>query len=227
MKRLLGVTFCLCMAVLLSGFACNESDYRKANRAAKQIADDIQEFQIAVKDQCNEINGSCTGELGNAEAVALSKWAIDATKISDELVAQIKLANQAQGTENQRSVQLLNDLSVAVNKLQTDGLLRIKSEKAKKQFDVLYKGLQSAIATLQVLVSHNSPGPLLPQRPLLAELDASLVMTIFLAALRLVAKFKADGKLTDEEIQAATLAENEETRRMATELINKLSGPQT
>lgn len=228
MKKKVAISLTVLIAVLLlSGWACSGSQYHKANRASKQVADDIHEFALTVTRECGIVTGNCTGRLSNEEAKSLALWASDASRVSDEFNAQLKAAGAVQGTQSQLILQAFNNLSVSINKLNESGALHLRSPDAQKTFQTIYASIQSALVILQSIVSgappqsENKPSPMIPMR---AAIDPTLLITAVLSLLKLIAQAKADGSLTDDQLQAAVSAENEDTRAVAADLLSKLGG---
>lgn len=227
MKRKIAVSLTvLTTALLLSGWACSGSQYHKANRASKQVADDIHEFAVTVTRECGVVNGNCTGRLSNEEAKSLAQWAADASRVSDEFNAELKAAGSIEGTQSQKILAAFNNLSVSVNKLNESGALHLRNPDSQKTFQTIYASIQSALVILQSIISgpppqsENKPSPV----PLRAAVDPAFALAALLSILKLIAQFKADGSLTDEQIQAAVAAENEDTRKITSDLIAKLGG---
>lgn len=228
MKRKIAVSLTiLTAALLLSGWACSGSQSHNANRASKQVADDIHEFALTVTRECGVVNGNCTGRLSNEEAKSLAQWATDASRLSDELNAQLKAANSLQGSQAQIVLQAFNNLSVSVNRLNESGALHLRNPDSQKTFQTIYASIQSALVILQNIISgqapqsENKPTPFIPLR---AAIDPMLLITALLSVLKLIAQAKADGSLTDEQLQDAVAAENEDTRKIAADLLAQLGG---
>lgn len=228
MKRKLAVSLTVLTAVLLlSGWACSGGQYHSANRASEQVADDIHEFALTVTRECGAVSGHCTGRLSDDEARSLAQWASDASRVSDEFSAQLKAAGTLEGTKSQVILQAFNNLSVSINKLNETGALHLRSPDSQRTFQTIYASIQSALVILQNIIagtppqSQNKPSPMIP---LQAAVDPAFALAALLSILKLVAQFKADGSLTDEQIQEAVAAENEDTRKIASDLLTQLGG---
>lgn len=228
MKRKIAISLTVLAAVLLlSGWACNGSQYHNANRASKQVADDIHEFALTVTRECGVVNGHCMGRLADDEARNLAQWAADASRVSDEFNTQLTAAGTIQGTKSQQILAAFNNLSASINKLNESGALHLRSPESQRTFQTIYASIQASLVILQNIISgtppqsQNKPSPMVP---LQAAVDPELLIAALLSVLKLVAQAKADGSLTDEQLQAAVAAENEDTRKVASDLLAQLGG---
>lgn len=219
------------LATMMVMAGCSGSQIHKANRTSKQLADDLHEFESQVEQQCAVVNGHCTGILADEEAKSLAQLASDATLADDTLVARVK----ALPPDTKSAPQIATwfaDLTAAVQKLNDQGVTHIKNPAAQQKFALIFQSIQTALGTLadlvQVLqpkvVSQNSPYDQLPvQRAGLDEAGIALLLAAFGSITKLIAQARADGSLTDEQLQDEALAEDEDTRNKAAAFIKQLS----
>jgi hypothetical protein len=215
----------LAMSLTLPAFMCSGSDLHKANRAAKQVADDLHEFEAIVEQQYS------VGQLDKEEARALAQWASDSSLANDAFVAKIKGLSTLNSSNSALVVGWFNDLVGQIDKLNDQGVLHIKSATAKAKFDLIYQSIQTGLTTLQGLLaglgaqpSHSGlPDPALPVQR--AGLDAAGIATLLMAfngIAKLILQARSDGSLTDEQLQQGALDEDADTRNHAAAFIAQL-----
>lgn len=223
----------LAFAVIMAG--CSGSQVHKANRAAKQIADDLHEFEASVETFCAPLNGHCTGALADDEAKSLAQLASDATAANDTFVGQVKTLPPTASSAPQVTVWFA-DLTAAIQKLNDQGLTHVKNPQAKANLTLIFQSIQTALGTLSTLlqtvqkpasVSRNIPYDQIPvERGDLNATGITLLLAAFSSITKLIAQARADGSLTDEQLEQATLAEDENTRNKAAAFIKQLNGGQ-
>jgi len=222
MTKKLAVPLLAVLAITLGAWSCNESSYRKANRAAKQLADDIHQFSVTVQTECGAANGHCTGELSDDETRALGTWAMRAAMANDEFIGQIQKTNAFQGPQSEAIVQAFNSLATAIGTSQGQAFLNVKSAKAKKEFQDISNGMQAAVALLQAIIAQQPAPTPAPQK---SGIDPTLAITVIAALAKLIAQWRADGTLTDQQLQQAALAEDADTQNVINGVLNSLQNP--
>lgn len=212
----------VCFALLLSGFSCSSSQFHTANRAAKQIADDLHEFEAQVEAEYN------AGNLDKDEAKNLASLASQGTLADDAFVAKVKGLGKIDTSNSQQVSVWFQDLLGQIAALNDQGVLHIKDEKTKAKFALIFQSINSALTTIQLLLPPGSPEPKpAPVPPPIQQsgLDAAgiaLLLAAFNSVAKLIAQARADGSLTDEALQAAAITENEDTRDHAAAFIASL-----
>lgn len=229
------------VAGLLMANACSDSDYRKANRAAKQIADDLHEFEAQVEQQylakqtCKQTTtgspDNCFG-LDGDEAANLAQLASQATFADDTFISRVKALKTLDASNSAQVVVWFQEMSNAVKLLNDQGVLHIKNKTARDHFDLIYQSLQTGLSTLSLLLQKTSggmtPSSMPPIQRAGMEFDAAtlaLTLAAFNSLANLIVKARADGALTDEQLQQAALDENADTRNHAALFIKSLESP--
>lgn len=224
----------ICVFALLACFlvGCSGTQVHKANRAAKQLADDLHEFESTVEQQCAIVSGHCTGMLADDEAKSLAQLASDATLADDTFVARVKALPPDTKSAPQVAAWFA-DLTAAIQKLNDQGVTHIKNPQAQQKFALIFQSIQTALGTLANLVqvlqpktfSQSDPMDYFPvQRAGLDEAGIALLLAAFGSITKLIAQARADGSLSDEQLQDATLSEDEDTRNKAAAFIKQLNG---
>lgn len=215
----------ICFAVLMSA-ACPESSYHKANRAAKQIADDLSEFEKQVE------NFHVSGDIDDGEAANLANLAKQAATANDAFVAKLQTIKTIDSKSYAQVVQWIQDLADTIQQLNSQGVLHLKSQKAQHEFAVIYASIDAGLTVIQGLMGtqqqiKTTPTPMIPNRvPLRADvaLPAAIALAIqaFNALAKLILQYRQDGQLTDAQLQAAAVAEDQDTENHAAAFIASL-----
>jgi hypothetical protein len=219
-RKLMFAGLMVCLALTLSGFYCNESQVHKANRTAKQIADDLHEFEAKVEEQY------VAGTLDKDEAKNLAQLASDATLADDQFVANLKTLKTLDAANSSLVVGWFQELADSIQKLNADGVLHIKNPKTKANFILLYQGIDAGLSTLRMLLeglkSEIPFGPI--QHAQFDSASLSIILMAFNSLAKLILQARKDGSLTDEQLQQGTLDENADTRNHAAAFIKQLEG---
>lgn len=228
LKRASLIGLLACLTILLSGWACSGTEVHKANRAGKQIADDIHELEAQAEAEYS------LGNLSKDEATALVNLASQASLADDSFEAKVKTLAVLDGSNAAQVTGWLNELVAEVDKLNDEGVLHIKDPKTKAKFDLLYQSISAGLSTLQILLQGlSTPNPPTNSTqfpypaPMHAGLDAEGIAALLMAfssITKLILQARADGSLTDEQLQDAAAVENLDTRAHAAAFVAMVEG---
>jgi hypothetical protein len=208
----------LVVAGALSLSACPSQEVHNAYRAGKQVSDDLHEFTVTVRDMHS------SGDLSDDETKVLAQFAIDASKADDNFVTRIETVTKLDPSNKAAIADLAKTLVDDVKRLHDEGVLHISNPASKAKVEQIFNkidlGLEAVKTLLVTLSSEKIPSKLPPIQGAATGLDLALIAFMKLA--QLIAQARKDGSLTDEQLKAAALAENEDTRALAQSLIDSI-----
>lgn len=134
---------------LLTG--CDDSDYRKAARAAAAVGSSLVEVQ-ALNEQAYAAN-----LIDRDEAVAVAKGVREATLANDHFVAALRRYKKLNKESKADLVRMVADLAREVRALNDQGVLHIKSPTARVKFAAAIAGAVTALDVLAELIGRYEP----------------------------------------------------------------------
>lgn len=138
----------LALVLVLAPLGCSDSDYRKAARAADQIASGLD----AVQDLSAKLY-TAYRLIDKEEARALQVGVIDATLVNDEFIAKLRALKRIDGANKQKLGAWFGEVLTSLEKLEDGGAFHVKNENARLQLRAAFRIVRAAIATFQVLSS--------------------------------------------------------------------------
>lgn len=206
------VGLCVILTLTLSAFFCSGSDLHKANRASKQVSDDLSQCVQAADDLYSQklIDGD--------DSAAVAQSCSDATPASDKLYDELQQLKTLDASSGPQLLQHFSDLEASIAKI-APTVAHVKSDKGRAKLTLVANSISAAMATLRALAAawthtppvgsqENSlwsqPGE---QHILAADMgpiDSPAGIAFALLGLQwftaLVSKFIADGSLTDDQL---------------------------
>ncbi|MCU1308246.1 MAG: hypothetical protein JWN45_2941 [Acidobacteriaceae bacterium] len=154
-------TVLLVLAAMIVG--CDSSDYHKAVRATSAISSVLNTLQDVNDDLFNKAH-----LLDKQEATTIAKFVNDGTYIDDALIANLTAAKTLNVSNRADIVKLAGQLLDSIEKLNSEGILRIKNPDAQSRLAVEFAAMHASIAILQSLVKTYSSAADAPESPLRA-----------------------------------------------------------
>lgn len=133
-------------ALIVTLVACDDSDQHKAARAAAGIASGLKVVQAE-----NEALYA-SGLVDKAEAVAIAQYVVDATRVNDQYIVQLR-SLQAQKESNAAVyVGLAAGVVKSLDALHGDGVLHVKNPEARARLDLAFAAMEGSIEVLKALM---------------------------------------------------------------------------
>lgn len=138
----------LAAACALSLNGCDDGDYRKAVRANAAISESLAEAQ-----ELNERAYNAKPQLIDAEeSSAIAQGIQDATRANIEFRAQLNALKKLDPANKAQLAALLDGVVASVDRLEANGVLRIKNPDSRARFAVVVGGIRTSLAVLQALL---------------------------------------------------------------------------
>lgn len=193
------------LAVLCGAWACNSHDI---NRGNKQISDDISQVQQTSQQLFN------SGQIDVDDFKALQNFAIEAADDHKILTSGLRALPDYKGANAAQAIALVQQFVDKVH----GANLHLKSKDAQNAANLFFTTFDAAIATIENGLGAKPKSQIPDDRPLKAGGTAdeiALALAAFGSLWRLLAQWKADGSLTDQQLQDAADAEDDETKKAA------------
>ena len=136
------------LTMLMAG--CNDGDVRKAARAADSIASGLAAVQKA-----NEAVFDA-GLIDKEDAKAVSLLVKDATLANDVFVAKVRTLKEIDPSSKVALVRWFGELSASIEKLNQEGVLRVKNPEAKAKLSVAFAAVQAGLDIIGGLLQSSS-----------------------------------------------------------------------
>jgi len=131
-------------AGILAG--CDSSDYRKAVRANAGISESLSTLQQLNEDAFN------AQLIGPEESIALAQGVNDAARANIEFRAQLVALKKLDYQNKAQLAGLLDGVVASVDRLNNEGVLRIKNPESRARFAAIVAGIRTSLAVLQALL---------------------------------------------------------------------------
>jgi hypothetical protein len=216
---------------------CNDSDIKKAAKAANDIAAALGGLET-VSEQLY-----ASKLISGDETIAVSNYIKSATLADDQFVAQVRALKKIDPNSKAQIVTLFASLAQSLDVLNQQGVLGVKNPDAKARLQVAFQTAQAAVDVISQMLQYTPSkfsslnqyrgrdvlsaytleyrGEQLPdpRRVPLWSLDAlaisqllALALQIFGVGSKVVETIRSESGLTDDEILAAAEQTNQSTR---------------
>lgn len=212
--KIVAILSILAVALCLAG--CPPSSSHEINRINKQIEDDLNAVVVTA--------GSLHDQkaIDDSEAEAIGRAVSDAVDAKRVLNAQLRTLGPV---DSRNIVQVLGWVQAFEQRLTVVGAQvgHVKNPDSQKKLQLAFSAIDAALTSLTALLAA------IPTPPLKAGLDPASEVALGLAAFQaivgLIAKWRADGLLTDAQLQDAMDVENDDTKKRALALIGAAAPP--
>lgn len=199
--------------------ACPSNAIHVLNRTDKQVSDDLSQAEAFAEQlyvQGTKETDTAVGQTEKDDAKAIASFVVEASGDHKVLTAELRALPNVQGSNAIAAIQYLQAFVAKVHTID----LHLKSKAAQDRANLFFAGFDASvntlIATLQSIkgASLYSRGPI-QQAGIDPQSEVALALLAWGAIAGLIAKYKSDGALTDQQLQDAADAEDDETKKAA------------
>ncbi len=208
-KRQVGIALlgAVSLAVLTG---CPSGKLREINRINKQIEDDLNAVVVTAVSLHEQKN------IDDSEAAAIGQAVSEAADAKKVLNAQLRTLATV---DSSNIAQVLGWVQAFEQKFYAVGLQagHVKNPDSQQKLQLAFSAMDAALTTLTALLVGVQHAPL--KAGFDAAAEVALGLAAFQAIVGLLAKWRADGLLTDLQLQDAMDMENDDTKKRALALI--------
>lgn len=204
---------CLIVAVLFSAGCPSHNAQHELNRVNKEFSDGLSELQADTQ----SLNAS--KQVSDEDAAAIYHFVSEATADHKVLTAQLRGLPALDGANAAQAVAFVQSFVAKIHNYN----LHVSSDGAQKKVNLFFAsfdaGSNSLIALLESLKPAVKTSENPHQDPMKAAIDPeseiAMGLMAFSALVKLIGKWKANGALSDQDLQDACDAEDDETNKAA------------
>jgi hypothetical protein len=134
----------IAVAMLITG--CDDSQYRKANRAVAGVSSGLVALQAANQTAFQ------AGEIDKESAEFIAQAVVEASLVNDQAIAHLRQIKKLDAFSAAQLLAYINQISISLENLQTDGVLRFKSDSARLKFEASIAAVRGSLVIAQSLL---------------------------------------------------------------------------